>query len=135
MRVVVDTNVFVSGAYWTGPPHEILLAWERGAFDLVVSPDILTEYLRVLREFDRGTEDLPKWEGLLSTRAYLVQLITEFEAIPEDPDDNKFLSAAFDAQAAVIVSGDKHLLTLGSFRGIRILTPAAFLRELGGERR
>jgi len=48
MKVVVDTNVFVSGVFWKGPPHKVLQAWESGRFRMVVSRPILEEYLRVL---------------------------------------------------------------------------------------
>lgn len=47
MRVILDTNVFVSGVFFSGPPHEILRAWREGRFQMVLSPEILEEYRRV----------------------------------------------------------------------------------------
>lgn len=130
MRAVLDTNVFVSGVYWRGAPHDVLIAWEVGRFDVVASREILDEYSRVLEEVERAPEDRARWEAVLGDRVYMVEPTEEIDAVPADPDDNKFLAAAVEAVAEFVVSGDKHLLALGSFRGIRILTPAAFLREL-----
>ena len=47
MRVILDTNVFVSGVFFSGPPYQILRAWRDGKIQLVVSPEILEEYQRV----------------------------------------------------------------------------------------
>jgi putative PIN family toxin of toxin-antitoxin system len=127
---VIDTNVFVSGVYWHGAPHNVLTAWEAGKFDVAASQAILDEYSRVLDEFERPAEDRARWDALLVDRAYMVAPTEEIDAIPADPDDSKFLAVAAEASAEFIVSGDKHLLALGVFRGIRILTPAAFLRVL-----
>jgi predicted nucleic acid-binding protein len=49
MKIVMDTNVFISGVFFTGPPHRILKAWQRGDLDLVISEEILDEYRRVGR--------------------------------------------------------------------------------------
>jgi putative PIN family toxin of toxin-antitoxin system len=130
MRVVIDTNVFISGVYWHGAPNNVLLAWEAGRFDVAASRAILEEYSRVLNEFEQPPEDRARWDALLGNRVHMVVPTEEIDAIPADPDDNKFLAAAVEAEAQFVVSGDKHLLALRVFRGIRILTPAAFLREL-----
>lgn len=72
MRTVLDTNVFVSGIFWKGRPHQLLLLWELGRFDIVASPAILNEYLTVLEEFGEGFDDWPAWRHLVPTRTLLV---------------------------------------------------------------
>ena len=75
MKVVVDTNVFISGVFFTGPPHQILDAWRRGRVQIVVAPEILTEYR------DTGTElaanfpevELEPWLELLAVKSILVE--------------------------------------------------------------
>ncbi|MBM4041353.1 MAG: putative toxin-antitoxin system toxin component, PIN family [Planctomycetes bacterium] len=130
MRTVLDTNVFVSGIFWRGRPHQVLRQWESGRFDIVVSPAILTEYLTVLDEFGEGFDDWRAWRDLILARTLAVAPEEEIRGVCRDPADDKFLSAAAAGAVDAIVSGDRDLLCLGSFRGIPILTPAAFLELL-----
>jgi putative PIN family toxin of toxin-antitoxin system len=137
MRVVLDTNVLVSRLLSTsGAPASIIDRWRQGAFEVLASTSMLAEYRRVLA--------YPKIQARLRlTNARLDQLIEDFhqvvvlvepseviEAISSDPADNKFIECAVAGSAEYIVSGDRHLLGLQQFRGIRILTPAAFLTIL-----
>lgn len=112
MRVILDTNVFVSGVFFTGPPARILEAWSAGRLSLVISPDILDEYYRV---GVRLAEQYPKVDlnpaiALLAVEAEIVEASRLAESVSEDPDDDKFLACAKSAGVSVIVSGDKHLL-------------------------
>ena len=132
MNVVLDTNVLVSGILFTGPPHQILLAWSEGRFELVLSADIHDEYRRVARELQR------QYPAVDISAALDVVLLnaTAFEPAPlevpvsVDPDDDKFIACALASGATTIVSGDRHLLKVTGYRGIEVLRPRAFLERL-----
>ena len=134
MKVVLDTNVLVSGILFTGPPHQILLAWSEGRFELVLSADIHAEYRRVARELQRQypTVDIDAVLDVVLLNA------TAFDPAPldapvcADPDDDKFLACALAGGATMIVSGDKHLRNVTGYRGIEVLRPGAFLERYLG---
>ena len=129
MRIVLDTNVFISGVFFTGPPHQILKAWRDGQVQILISPEILEEYSRVgsnLASRFKGV-DLEPFLELMTIHSEMITppalpLVTQ-----EDPSDDKFLECAVAGNATAIVSGDKHMLKLYKFRGIWILRPQEFL--------
>ncbi len=144
MKVVIDTNVFISSTMSTkGAPAQVFDKWLSGAFELIVSDDIMTEYRTVLRYGHvRKRHGLtpPEMEKLINDflRDFLrgVTLITPTETVHsviDDPDDNKFLECAQAGGAEFVISGDKHLLNLKEYEGIQILSPSAFLLLLSGE--
>ena len=112
MRVVFDTNVFVSGIHWTGSSEKILRIWMEGKFELVSSLPIIQEIVRVLANFKvpLDAEDILWWESLILEKSMLVIPTEEVDVVKNDPDDNKFIEAALEAKADFIVSQDKHLL-------------------------
>ena len=112
MRIVVDTNVLVSGAFFSGPPSRILDACFAGQHEMVVSPKILDEYLRVGSQFSkqRPNTDFERFLGLMLSVSLLVEDVTESLQICADPDDDKFIHCALAAGDTHIVSGDRHLL-------------------------
>jgi putative PIN family toxin of toxin-antitoxin system len=131
IRVVVDTNVFVSGIFWKGPPYQVLEIWSQGKFKLVVSSAILNEYERVMNELNMKAK-VKNYDRILE----LVQLNAEIvnpAAFPvpvcRDQDDDKFLEAAVGGAVQYIVTGDEDLLALHSYQGIQILKPKEFLGE------
>ena len=129
MRIVLDTNVFVSGIFFGGPPGKILQAWRHGEVQLVLSPDILEEYREVGEELAlryRGIAVAP-FLDLLVIHAEIVLDTPHPEAVCDDPDDDKFLACALAAGVSCIVSGDKHLLRASGHRGIEVLRPRAFV--------
>lgn len=131
MRVVLDTNVFVSGVFFGGPPRKILQAWRSGRLNLVISPEILEEYRRVgeiLRE-DYDGVDLGPILHLVTMGAELVAAPPLKERVVTDPDDDKFLACALASKAQVIVSGDRALLKVSGWHGLTVLSPRAFSDE------
>lgn len=140
MRVVLDTNVIVSGLISAGgPPGQILAAWEQGAFQLVVSLELLAEYRRALG-YNRVRERHQKSDEQLDEhiRDYvkfgiLVSPEEELTLIADDPDDNRILECASAGSTTHIVTGDPHLLDIGAYRDIPILTPRAFLDLLDAQ--
>ena len=97
----------------------------------LVSEPIIREYLDVLGRFVVGPEDAQEFLELFmdSSRTMMVEPRERIKAVAADPSDDKFLECAIAGKADVIVSGDKHLKSLKSFRGIPILPPAAFMEQ------
>lgn len=102
---------------------------------LCISDEILAEYFEVLARHRKVKEESHELVALLTERknALLVTPARRFQGVSANPDDDKFLDCAVAAHADAIVSGDRHLLALGSFRGIPILSPAEFLASARGE--
>ncbi len=141
MRVVLDTNVVVSAVLSpTGSPAEVVRRWRREAFDVVVSEAMLDEYRRALGypkvRALHGLDDarLDQRIARLRRLALLVEPTRVVTAVEEDLADNRVLECAVAGEAAYVVSGDRrHLLSLKSFEGIRILSPGAFLAVLDAD--
>jgi len=132
MKVVCDTNVLVSGVRYGGNARRILELAARGTITNHVSAEILGEAEDVLSRPKFGfTQD--QVLGIVELFRDTFALVSPRVAVAimkSDTDDNRILEAALQADAQVIISGDHHLLALGTWRGIRILTPADFLRLL-----
>jgi hypothetical protein len=130
VKLVLDTNALVSGLLWGGPPNR-LLRWARdGLLQVLCCEEILVELRRVLAypRMRRRLEMLDTSEA--AAIAYLMNTLTHVPsppalpvAVDADPSDNLFLGLAVDAGARLLVSGDQHLLALGQFEGIPIVTP------------
>lgn len=136
MRAVLDTNVIISATLVAnGNEDRILRAWRGGLFELVLSPPILDEMGRALfydklRKARWMTEDeIVLLLQALAQESMLVPGRVRVE-VCRDPEDNKFLEAAIEARARYVVTGDKDLLNLKAYRGIRIVRSPAFLRVL-----
>lgn len=131
MRVVIDTNIIVSG-YLGGALETIIVAWKSGTFTLIVSDAIANEYHAVLKrpKFKIKRAELDDFSALLLDRAEFVIPLETVNAILADPTDNKFLEAAIAGKVNLIVSGDNHLLELKSFREIPIITAREFVTWL-----
>jgi len=131
MRIVLDTNVLISGVFFSGLPGQILQAWHSQQFQLFVSVEILEEYFSVAERLTNQYSGV-EYEDILSLivqNAELVQVTDLPEPVCEDPDDDKFLSCALASNTNIIVSGDSHLLQVSGYRGIHVLTPKAFVSE------
>lgn len=134
MRVVIDTNVWVSGLLWGGQPGLLLKLIEAEQIDAVASPEMLNELARVLgyQKFQKRLQNLGfTVTDLLEMVQDHVTLIsptkTEHSLVQADPDDEIFLHCAISANATVVISGDDHLLVLKEIRGIPIIQAQNFL--------
>jgi putative PIN family toxin of toxin-antitoxin system len=138
LRVVLDTNVFVSSLLSTeGPPARLLNAWREGRYMLVTSPQIIAEIVgalespRISKKYLIRQKDVENLVDLLKTDAVLVPGQGAVKGpVPRDPRDEMFLACAIDPNADCIVSGDRHLLDLQSYRDIPILTVKEFAEKL-----
>ena len=143
LRAVLDTNVIVSGVISKkGPPAQLMVAWAEHVFNLVTSDAIISEIQRVLSEprlknvFNITDERIVELVEALREDSILVAgAVHDIQgAVPSDPSDEIFLAAGLDGNADVVVSGDKDLLGIESFRGIVILTPRQFLDRLESDK-
>jgi len=131
VRIVLDTNVFVSGVFFRGPPYEILKAWQDDRFQLLISQEILQEYREVgeaLAKRFSGVDLSPILE-LLIVKAELTESPSLLEAVCDDPEDDKFLACALAGNSKLIISGDKHLLKISGYRGIKVIKPRKFFDD------
>ena len=129
MKIVLDTNVLMSGIFFGGPPLKILQAWRDGKVQLAVCLEILAEYREValrLSEKYEGVDVLPLLD-LVAIGSHIIQAAPLSEPICADPDDDIFFACAVAAKARIIVSGDKHLLTASGRGGIEVLRPRTFI--------
>ena len=130
MKVVIDTNVFVS-SFFGGNPRKIIDLWKKGKISLCISKNILDEYIEVLQRI--GLWDGREVEELLSlfAKGFNILFTTKtpkIKAVRDDPDDDKFIECAVGLKAEVIITGDKALKAMNEYMGIKILTPQQFLK-------
>lgn len=129
IKVVVDTNVFVS-SFFGGNPRKIVDLWKSGQLTLCLSRPIIDEYVEVLQRL--GLKNERELSELLSLFAHGFHVLfsaktPELHLVEEDPDDDKFIECAVALKAGFIISGDKSLIAIQDYMGIRIVTPKEFL--------
>lgn len=137
MRVVLDANIYISALISTlGNPRIITKRWEQRDFEVLITEDIINEVARVIRyphitkRHKKGEKKIRSYLKLLSTQATLVEVNETLDIIKYDETDNRYLECAVAGKADYIVSGDNHLLSIGEYKGIIILSPAAFVALL-----
>ena len=128
MKIVLDTNVLISGIFFSGPPYQILKAWQEGKIKIIATEEILTEYNKVAEELSQQfpSVDIDQILELLTIHAGIIDTHDWQVTICDDPDDNKFISCALASKSKIIVSGDKHLLKISGYEGIQMLKPRKF---------
>jgi putative PIN family toxin of toxin-antitoxin system len=129
LRVTADTNVFISGLNFRGNPRRVLEMAEEGLIHLSVSDDILYEIEEVLRRPKFGWPEA-EIAGALKQIARFCEHVEpkhRVDVVKDDPDDNHILECALAGKSEYLVTGDKHLLTIGTLGTVRIVTPADFV--------
>lgn len=131
MRIILDTNVFISGIFFSGPPSQILKAWEKQRLQIVLSQQILVEYQIVAENISSKFPlvDISPIIELITIYGQFIDTQGVEITICEDPDDDKFIECAIAGKCDIIVSGDRHLLKLADYKGIKILKPRDFLEQ------
>ena len=131
-KAVIDTNVFVSGIFFAGPPSRILRAWVDEKIQIAVSEEIIEEYRRVIDTLSDKLRrvDIDSIFELLLIEAEVVQSYSLKEAACKDPDDDKFLACAVASKSGYIISGDRHLLEIGEYLNTIIVTPRYFIDNI-----
>jgi putative PIN family toxin of toxin-antitoxin system len=132
MKAVVDTNVFVS-SFFGGNPRKIIDLWKTGDLTLCLSAPIVEEYTAVLRRL--GLEGQDELGELLELFARGINVLytartPKLSIVKADPDDDKFIECAVALKAEVIITGDRALRDVGSYMGIRVVSPQEFLKSI-----
>jgi uncharacterized protein len=134
MKVVLDTNVLVSGIFFGGIPGKILDAWANHEFDLFLSPNILHEYIKVIHRSATMTDKsmIRYWVYTIAKHARHIPDTSSESVISRDPHDDKFLWCATAAKAQYLVTGDKDLTVLEDRYDFpfKILSPRSFVHVL-----
>jgi len=127
--VVIDTNILLSGLLWPrGNPHRCLILAKVGTIDSVTCEEILREFHEKL--VDKFQFDVPRAVAARDEwrqASRFVGLTQRVQAVTADRDDDAVISCALSGNASYIISGDRHLLSLGSYGQVIILSPTAFL--------
>ena len=129
LKVVVDTNVFIS-SFFGGIPREIIDYWKKGEITLCLSQEIIEEYVKVLNRL--GLKDKNEIQNLTKLFAEGYHSIftaktPDIEVVEDDPDDNKFIECAVALDSKIIISGDKHLKEFRKYVDIEIMSPKKFM--------
>lgn len=137
MRLVLDTNVVISGLFWNGPPRKLLDAAIGGTIDIYTTALLITElgkalaYPKFARRIAANGDSIDRCVGRFMTIANLTATATIEGAVNADPDDDHVIACALSARADIIVSGDHDLLDLKHYQGMRIITAAEAMLVLG----
>jgi len=135
VNIVCDTNVLISGILFGGHARQILRLASQGVVTNFISTEILRELEDVLLrpKFELHPEQVIGIMSLVRESFDLVVPIRRVNKILNDPDDNHILATAYEADTSFIISGDKHLLDLKEWEGIRVVSPAVFMEEIIGK--
>ncbi len=131
IKTVLDTNILVSASFWKGNPYQITLLAAEGKIQLFSSAELMEEFSGILKRDFKLTEH--QIQDRVNTFLEIITLIkpkTPLNEIKQDQTDNKILEAAIEAGAEYIVSGDRHILELKEFRGIKIVKPKQFMENM-----
>ena len=140
MKVVLDANIFISALISRqGNPALILDKWKKREIEVVVSPAIIAEISRVMgyerlqKKYRRIREERESLIDDLRNIATIVEPQQRLYAVEADESDNRYIECAVESGTNYIVTGDPHLLEIGSYQGIHIITPATFMTLLDVE--
>jgi len=136
LSVTLDTNILVSGSFWTGDSFRILDLIDRKQITCVISKDIITEYDKIIIS-DEIIEKIKNKSLILSKviqkvilNSEIAEPKTKLNLIKDDVADNIILECAKEGKVDFIITNDNHLLRLKEFKGIKIVTPKEFLKRL-----
>ena len=132
LKVVIDTNVFISGVLTKGGnPSVVIKMWKRTRkYQLFYTEEIIEEIIIVMTELNVDVSLVKDWDKTIRKNTILAVPTRKIEAIKEDPPDNKFIECAVESHADYIITGDKHLRRLKEYEGIKIINAAEFLEIL-----
>jgi putative PIN family toxin of toxin-antitoxin system len=130
-KVVLDTNVTISALFWDGNPRKIYDLIRNGKLIMLLSDDMEKEFIRVVgyEKFGLSPQEVMPFLRNLRTHARHVEKKSKISLVMDDPTDNIFLECALDGRADFIVSGDRHLLDIKVYGGVKIVRAGEFLSD------
>lgn len=129
IKVVLDSNIYISGILFSGNPRLILDLAINGRIDVCISPEIVTELQAVLsrKKFNFSPAIIQALLHEIESLATLVVPSKKYHGVVRDIDDTIIIDCAMESGASYIITGDNDLLSLKEFKGITILSPVEFL--------
>ncbi len=133
IRVVLDTNILISGVLHIGKPEKLIGLAIKGELEIVSSVGVVDEFRDVIGrdKFGFSPKEQEFIVNFIIRLSHLIVVKSNFKAVEKDHDDDIFINAAYDGNAKYIVSGDRHLLDMKEFKGIKIITAKQMLQLLG----
>jgi len=129
LRVVVDTNVYISAIFWGGKPRHLIDLGRDDKIQIFTSEEIEQEISdKLMTKFGLNADDAGRVMADFSTFTKSIRVSSRIHVVKDDPDDNKFIECAVECGAEFIISGDKHLLRMKKYKGINIMNAATFLK-------
>ena len=128
MKIVIDSNIFVSSFFWGGNPKEVFDRVLNGLDELFITDEIIEEIISVMSssKFTVNINDIDDYVKIIEK--YSKKIVSEIPVfISRDQDDNKILECAFDGNVDYIITGDKDLLVLIEYESIKIIKPKEYL--------
>jgi len=129
LKVVIDTNVFIS-SFFGGTPRNIINFWKQGEISLCLSQEIIQEYIEVLNRLGlNNTNEIQNLTKLFAEgyNSIFTATTPHLAIVEADPDDNKFIECAVALDCKIIISGDKHLRDIKNYIDIKIMSPKEFV--------
>jgi len=131
IKVVLDTNIFISALFWKGVPYQIFKKSLQKEISVFISPVILDELKeKLLVKFKLPSEKVKEFLEIIVFNSKIVYPRKKLDIIKKDPSDNKIIECALEAKASFVISGDKHLLGIKEYKGIKIISPKEFLSQI-----
>lgn len=133
MKVVLDTNVFISSFIGTKGPRRIIDFWKEGRVTICFSKEIMDEYIEVLERLGlSGEKEVEEILQLFARNFHslFIAKTPNLKIVESGPDDNKFFECAVALKSKIIISGDKAALAVKNYAGIRVFSPKQFIEEL-----
>ena len=132
-KVVLDTNITISALFWEGNPRKIYDLVRQGKLIMLLNDNMEKEFIRVLgyEKFGLSPQEIIPFLRNLRTHARHVETKSEMDVVIADPTDNIFLECALDGGADFLISGDRHLLDIKVYKGIKIVRASEFLLREG----
>lgn len=128
MRAVVDTNFFIASIFWNGAPYRLTQLALNNQFEIITSPEILTEVRTVLkRDFKLSEQEIDDILNCIMMYVKIIEPRTKVQVVRDSKDD-MVLNVALDATAEYIITRDKDLLDIKTYQKIKIITPEEFWR-------
>jgi putative PIN family toxin of toxin-antitoxin system len=129
MKIVIDSNIFVSSFFWGGHPREIFERVINGLDELFITDGIIKEITTVMssKKFTVNNSEIEDYVRIIKKYSKKVIAKKVPESISRDRDDDKILQCGFDGNVDFIVTGDNDLLVLKEYEAIKIIKPKDYL--------